>query len=206
MRRRFLGIVFDLDGTLTTPHLLDYARMRARINCPRGADILSWVSSHAGEERNAYETIVREEESLGLDAVQASPHLSELFDKLSERCKKDGLTLGILTRNNEIVMNATLEKLFPKEDPFSLKISRDWRGGPPKPHPAALNHMAESWGVAASELIMVGDSADDIQCSKAAGALAVAFGPDPHAKALCDVHISNLLDVEKILVGALYKE
>lgn len=43
--------------------------------------------------------------------------------------------------------------------PFAPALSREF--APYKPNPASLLHIAEKWGVAPGELVMIGDSAKD---------------------------------------------
>lgn len=62
------------------------------------------------------------------------------------------------------------------------------RSFPYKPSPAALQHIAQQWGISASECIMVGDSAkDDVVCGNRAGAVTVLLdtGVCPAAPWLC---------------------
>lgn len=70
--------------------------------------------------------------------------------------------------------------LIDNTEAFSIMISRSFQ--PVKPHPAAIHHICGFWGVDASDVIMCGDSIDDIACGKAAGATTVLIGEDgePH--------------------------
>lgn len=56
---------------------------------------------------------------------------------------------------------------------FSPIITREFR--PPKPHPAGILHIAERWDLEnrADDLIMVGDSVDDMTAGFRAGAATV---------------------------------
>ena len=55
--------------------------------------------------------------------------------------------------------------------PFSPIVTRAFQ--PPKPSPAGILHIAEAWGAAPAQLVMVGDSADDMAAGRGAGALTV---------------------------------
>lgn len=83
-------------------------------------------------------------------------------------------------------MTHFLENHLPSHiKPFSPIITRDFR--PPKPSPAAILHIAQSWNVTADDsasskagagrlllpLIMVGDSVDDMTAGREAGTLTV---------------------------------
>lgn len=48
-------------------------------------------------------------------------------------------------------------------------LTRDFEGGF-KPSPAPLLHAAQRWGVEGADLLMVGDSRDDLEAGAAAGA------------------------------------
>lgn len=56
---------------------------------------------------------------------------------------------------------------------FHPIVTRDFR--PPKPDPAGILHIAESWGLGGggSGLVMVGDSLDDMTAGHRAGAATV---------------------------------
>ena len=44
---------------------------------------------------------------------------------------------------------------------------------PPKPHPAGILYIGNQWGIRASEMIMVGDSMDDMIAGREAGVTTV---------------------------------
>jgi phosphoglycolate phosphatase-like HAD superfamily hydrolase len=61
---------------------------------------------------------------------------------------------------------------FIPEQKFEPIITRAFK--PPKPSPAGINHIAKSWGLpSARNLIMVGDSIDDMTAGHKAGAATV---------------------------------
>ena len=196
LRRRVSAVVFDLDGTLTLPGAIDFARMRERILCPSTSDILAHVEQRPLAERAALHAMIAEEEELGLARVQPMVGTTELFAHLRARTPR--LLTGILTRNNNSVMARTLSQMALPWS-FDLELSRDWSGGPPKPHPAALLHMAHQWGVEPSECIMVGDSDDDVLAGRAAGFTTVAIGKDARAVALAHHSIQSLAELVAIL-------
>lgn len=199
--RRIRAVVFDLDGTLTLPGAIDFARMRSRIQCPPDTDILTWVSSFTESDprrREQLEEIIREEEDLGLKAARPMPDAEALFKWL--KAQDPPLKIGLLTRNNTRVMDQTL-KLF-STDPFDIKLSRDWTGGPPKPSPAAILHMGEVWGLKGEEIVMVGDSDDDVMSGRGAGcALSICIGDYKKAVDLCDKQIKCLSELMPLLLS-----
>ncbi len=196
-RRRFLACVFDLDGTLTRPGAIDFARLRARLAIPPGADILGHTAAQPPERRAAAHAIIAEEEELGLANVQAMTGAAELCAFFRQRAAPQ-LRTGILTRNNDSVMHRTLAGLA-LPHAFDLTLSRDWPGGPPKPHPAALLHMAAAWGLPPSACVMVGDHSDDLLAGRAAGFFTVLIGEDVAARAHADHCITSLAELVPLL-------
>ena len=198
-RRRVGAIVFDMDGTLTVPGAIDFASMRARVGVPPGEDILRHISSPALPEleRARLRGIVEEEEALGTVRCALMPDAGHLFEWLAaRRALRPGTRVGLITRNNSAAMARTIE-LIGVPGAFDMALSREWGGGPPKPHAAPLLSMLRAWGVEPEEAVMVGDSRDDVLCGRGAGALCVlvggrddAGGPDhvvPTLAALCEL-------------------
>ena len=68
--------------------------------------------------------------------------------------------------------------------PFVPALSRDCIE--PKPSPASLLHIAERWGVAPGELVMVGDSAkDDVRTPQKGVVVVVVFGGERSEMSVC---------------------
>ncbi|KES13344.1 putative phosphatase [Snodgrassella alvi SCGC AB-598-P14] len=80
-----------------------------------------------------------------------------------------GLPLAVITNKNEILAVELLCELG-LADSFSLVVGGDTLAEK-KPSPMPLLHTAEVLGVPIGNLLMVGDSANDILAAKAAGAL-----------------------------------
>lgn len=80
-----------------------------------------------------------------------------------------GLPLAVITNKNEILAVELLCELG-LADSFSLVVGGDTLSEK-KPSPMPLLHTAKVLGVAIQNLLMVGDSANDILAAKAAGAL-----------------------------------
>ena len=209
--RRVRGLVLDVDGTLTCPHAIDFAALRARGGAPAGVDVLTHSAAQPAPARGALLAAVADEEARGLDRARVAPHAAELFAFLA----RARLPRALLTRNNEAVLHATVARVLRPHLPpaaeqaaadaeaeevaaagfFSVMLSRAFE--PPKPHPAALQHVAERWSLAPADLAMAGDAEDDMLCARAAGALAVLVGTEaslgaefgralPHAHCVVD--------------------
>lgn len=159
--------VFDLDGTLTVP-VHDFAGIRRALSIPEQRDILGHLARLPAAEAAAKHAWLLEHERQLAQAARASAGATELVRRLQTR----GCRLGILTRNARALAQITLQAIG-LEDAFDPEdiLGRD--EAPPKPHPGGLLRLAQRWGVAPSELVMVGDYRYDLECARAAGARGV---------------------------------
>ena len=197
------GIVFDLDGTLTRPSSIDFARMRARVGVPLGSDTWSYVCTLSGAARAAAEAAVEEEEEAGLARTELRADAAHLLAALAAR----GMRRGLLTRNNTRVMQravALIHTAVGREDVFCTALSRSFV--PAKPHPAPLLHICAAWGLPPSEVVMVGDHLDDILCARAAGCTGVLIGGDEEARPHADHCINELSELLEIIAQTPQKE
>lgn len=85
--------------------------------------------------------------------------------------KSLGIPLVVITNKNEILAVELLKQLG-LADYFSLILGGDSLSEK-KPSPLPLQHAAEVLGIDAANMIMVGDSHNDILAAKAAGCLSV---------------------------------
>jgi HAD superfamily hydrolase (TIGR01549 family) len=202
MRRALRALVFDMDGTLTLPGAIDFSAMRSRIGAPPGVDILTHVdAAPTDDERRLRAAAVADEEARGLERVALMPDISSIVDFTAAR---PSLRVGLITRNNAAAASHTMSLLQAVGARFDHSLSREWSGGPPKPHPAGLLYMIQDWEVNVEETVMVGDSIDDVLCGKAAGATSVLIGSihEPDAKKVAHFHVQTLTE----LVDLLHKE
>ena len=198
--RRLRAIVCDMDGTLTVPGSIDFKRLRSRLACPPGVDVLTFCDLAASpEERAARHALIVEEEMLGLRDTRLMPDIAALARFAAAR---PSLRWALLTRNNKAAAAHNVLALGAAGVRFDAVLSREWAGGPPKPHPAALLHLAGAWGYAPGELAMVGDAEDDIMCGRAAGATAVLIGGgegEPGAKENAHHCVASLTALVELL-------
>ncbi|HET6334746.1 MAG TPA: HAD family hydrolase [Polyangiales bacterium] len=159
--------VFDMDGTLTVA-VHDFAAIRVALSIPEESDILSHLARLPAAEAATKHAWLLEHERELAHASRASAGAVELVRQLRTR----GCRLGILTRNARELALITLEAIGLADafDPNDI-LGRD--EAPPKPHPGGLQQLAQQWGVASSELVMVGDYLFDLECARAAGARSV---------------------------------
>jgi hydrogenase expression/formation protein HypE len=162
------GILFDFDGTLTRPGLLDFPAIKKALGCPADQPILEFIESRPMEMRPHLMSILDEWE---IEAARGSiPNLG------AERClktlKQGGILLGILTRNSlQSVKQALTSFDGISMNDFTTVITRETSR--PKPHPEGVYQAANQMGVQTSEILMVGDFRFDILAGRAAGARTV---------------------------------
>jgi len=80
---------------------------------------------------------------------------------------------------------------FLPDHKFEPIITREFL--PPKPHPAPILHIAEQWNLKPQNLIMVGDSIDDMKSGKAAGATTVLI------KSNVNYHIESIEQTDYVI-------
>jgi len=166
------GVVFDMDGTLTLPGQIDFARMRERVGVPAGDIVTGLRERHAQDPAALAEAMaqVEEEERRAFDPPQLQPGLQECIRDLLGA----GIRVGLATRNGPSCVEALLRHAELPPGAFSPVLTRD-SGLPSKPDPAPVLHCCKEWGVEPSSVLMVGDHPDDLRCGRAAGSLTAAM-------------------------------
>ncbi|KAI8255076.1 hypothetical protein K4K58_005899 [Colletotrichum sp. SAR11_239] len=172
---------------ISEPQTYMFKEMRDALKITKSVDILDHI--YALPTPEAQETAmesIRQIERTAMASQVAQPGLVELMSYLDSR----GVRKGICTRNFDTPVAHLLGK-FLEGSLFEPIITRDFR--PPKPDPAGILHIAKSWGLVkeapigadgqeaqgdAAELIMVGDSIDDITAGRRAGAATVLLAND----------------------------
>jgi phosphoglycolate phosphatase-like HAD superfamily hydrolase len=159
------GILFDFDGTLTRPGLLDFPAIKKALGCPADQPILEFIETRPMEMRPRLMSM--------LDVWEIEAARRSIPNFGAERClrilKRGGLLLGILTRNSlQSVQQALIAFDGIGINDFRTVITREVSR--PKPHPEGVYQAADQMGVQTSEILMVGDFRFDILAGKAAGA------------------------------------
>lgn len=178
--------VFDMDGTLTLA-VHDFPAIKRALGIAQDEDILGHLAALPVAEAQAkHAWLMEHERELAIGAV-AAPGAVELVRSLHAR----GVRLGILTRNAHELALVTLAAIGLGECFASCDvIGRD--EATPKPDPDGLLQLAARWGVAAEELVMVGDYRFDLDCARAAGAFAVLVNlPENLWPELTDLHAED---------------
>lgn len=153
-----------MDGTLTVSNI-DFAAMRERTGIPAG-DLFTVMEEwrDAGRVAHAMDII------LGLEAeAQRTLQLQPGLQALLEQCVADGLRLAIVTRNTNDAVDALFARLGERWRPaFAPLLTRHFKYV--KPDRRLLLHVAQAWGVPPSQLLMVGDSREDVEIGAICGA------------------------------------
>ena len=158
------GVLYDFDGTLTFPGALDFPALKHEMSCPEDIPILEYLETLSpGRKARLYLILKQKEEEA---ARNSRPNLA------AERClaslKKKGVPLGIITRNSKkSVLSALNHFKHCSIHDFHAVMTRE--NSLPKPHPDGIYQSAEKMGVAASDLLVVGDFRFDIIAGRAAG-------------------------------------
>jgi len=165
---RIAAVLFDFDGTLTRPDLIDFAAIRRDVGCPAGKGLLEHIREVEDlDERRSYEGILQRAEAQAADKAAPNRGASELVAFLRQR----RVPMAIITRNTAAMVERSLQRMegMGPED-FSAVISRDLPLDP-KPHPDGVFRAAEELGVKLGELLVVGDHAFDVEAGRGAGSL-----------------------------------
>lgn len=186
------GIIFDMDGTLVDSRL-DFDAMRLDMGLPAGTPILEALSIvPEGEDRTRMLHLMRLHELRGADAAVLFDGVTEFLAHLEQA----GIVSAILTRNSRESTERTLNRL---ELRFSQVITRE--DAPPKPDPTGVRLIAERWGLAADEVIVIGDYVYDLQAGRRAGMRSVLFAPEavPQFAAEADFVLRHFQDAAALL-------
>ncbi|KAL3464071.1 HAD-like domain-containing protein [Aspergillus heterothallicus] len=194
------GIVFDVDGTLCLPQNYMFGEMRAALGISKSVDILHHIRRlPTAEEQLEASNKIKAIEREAMQHQEPQPGLVELMDYLQER----GIKRALCTRNFETPVTNLLKNYLPTHV-FMPIITRETPGLLPKPDPAGLLHIANKWGLenGGDNLIMVGDSIDDMSAGHTAGAATVLLLNDHNRHLrehmhtdLCIEKLSELIDI-----------
>ncbi|GHB07469.1 phosphoglycolate phosphatase [Salinicola rhizosphaerae] len=188
-------VAFDLDGTLidSVPDLaaaVDAMLSERGLPAAGEARVRDWVGngSHKLVERALQWACLREPAEAETDAALARfmdfygqdpcartrvyPGVVKALERLHER----GIIVTLITNKPAAFIDPLLRGLSLASF-FQLALGGDSLPEK-KPHPAPLLHMAEHFGVAPANALMVGDSRHDVEAGKRAGfrTLAVPYG------------------------------
>ncbi|CAI2024597.1 hypothetical protein SEUBUCD646_0H01770 [Saccharomyces eubayanus] len=200
--RHIKAVVFDMDGTLCLPQPWMFPAMRNAIGLhDKSIDILHFIETLPTEkERKEACNQIEVVEAKAMNQMQPQPSLIDLMKYLTT----NGISKNICTRNVGAPVETFVARFIPQEfSKFDHIITRDFK--PTKPQPDPLQHIASKLNLSPSEMIMVGDSYDDMKSGRSAGCLTVLLKNHVNGhlvlenKDLVDVSIEDLSEIIKLI-------
>jgi HAD superfamily hydrolase (TIGR01509 family) len=186
------AVIFDLDGTITRPYF-DFDAIREEIGLAKDSGpILESMGKMTAEQRNRAEQILRSHEEKAVMESTLNPGAKRTLSAL----RAAGIKIGVLTRNRR-------SNAFAIADKHGLKFDAvvDREDGPIKPDAFGVLRLCEQFGVKPQDTLVVGDYLFDLQCAKAAGAVAVLLTNHQRADEFaehadfCIENISGILQI-----------
>jgi len=152
-----------MDGTLTEAHI-DFADMRARTGIPQG-DLFTVMESWDNPAAiKAAMDVILEIEAGAAARVRLKEGAVELLSTLKDK----GCRVALVTRNTPASVQAFFDLVGPEWAAlFDPVLTREFPYV--KPDKRLLEHVAQAWGLEPWRLLMVGDSAEDVEVGNAAG-------------------------------------
>ena len=132
--------------------------------------VIARLVERGHESSDAEKRVVK----VAADAVSAFGPVQPLGDVAASllALRASGLRVGVATSDDRANTVSELTDLGVVDLVDTMRCADD--GGPVKPDPAVLSSIATEWSVAASELVFVGDSLNDMATARAAGCSFVA--------------------------------
>lgn len=189
------AVIFDLDGTITEPYF-DFDAIREEIGLPRNSGpILESMEKMTPQQRRTAEKILYYHEQKAVIESKLNADTKETLSKI----RAEGIHIGILTRNKRdnafaIALKHDLE--------FDAVVGRE--DGPVKPDAFGVLKLCRKFGVKPEETLLVGDYLFDLQCAKAAGAVAVLLANHHQAGEFvehADFSIENISGILEIIAN-----
>ncbi len=164
------AVLFDFDGTLTVPGVLDFQSIKQAVNCPEKIPVLEYIESLG--DKNQKKEAMNLLDAFETDAARLSQpnfYAEELV--LSLRSKK--IQTGIISRNSLRSIRIALENFTSIGlSDFDVIVSRD-DPVPPKPSPEGIVLAAKKMNAAPGQVAVVGDYIFDVEAGRSAGAVTI---------------------------------
>lgn len=157
---RLRGVIFDFDGTLVSQEL-DFPAIRQEIGLPVGQPLLEALERMTGSELERALAIIDRHERAAAATAQLLPGVREFTFWL----KQQGVLQAVLSRNSRHSVREVLRRL---DLAFDSIVARE--DAPYKPDPGGIFKICSHWGVAPSDVAMIGDFLFDIEAARRAGA------------------------------------
>lgn len=206
--REIKGVIFDMDGTLTKPQTWMFGEMRRQVGVPDNVDILVHLEAlETADEKHEAEMKLRAIEEKAMREQEPTAGLLDAFETLH----KLNIKTSICTRNVPKPVTDFCLKFLNHSDPFNPDnteglitgpiVTREFK--PPKPAPEPILHICNSWGVDPKEVVMVGDSIDDMQAGFNAGCAIVLINHDDNHHVKSQISIDGVVTDLHELITAL---
>ena len=199
MKMLLQAVLFDFDGTLTEPGILDFQAIRKALKCPPELLILEYIEQLTDVEKHSQAIRILESfETNAAEHCRANEGAEEIIPFL----KSESLKLGIITRNSlRSVLMALKSFRYVNESDFNVIITRD-NSVKPKPDPGGILMAADRMHVSANQILVVGDYRFDVEAGHRAGTRTVFLDnrkttqyPEPPA----DFTIHHLNELKNII-------
>lgn len=162
-----------MDGTLTRP-VIDFGEIRNAIGVrDRSQPIFEQIMEMEAPKKLRALQILEQMEMLAAEKSEANPGLDQLIDFL----ERSSIQKSIYTRNSKKALDLTLGKIG-LSGKFSPLVTRDHKLKL-KPDPEMIHHILRSWGLAPSQVLVVGDYDFDITAGRAANCRTVYLNHFP---------------------------
>lgn len=139
-------------------------------------------------------------EAKAMKEMQPQPGLVDIMRYLT----KNGISKNICTRNVGAPVETFVKRFIPSElSRFDYIVTREFR--PTKPQPDPLLHIASKLNIRPLEMIMVGDSFDDMKSGRSAGCFTVLLKNHVNGhlllehKELVDVSVEDLSEIIELI-------
>lgn len=153
------AVLFDMDGTLTTP-ALDFPRIKQAMGIDPQRPILEALAQMSPAARRAAEDVLNTFEEEAARTSTLNPGCREVLALLDA----GGIRTALITRNSRSSVTTVLAAHGLQ---ISVLISRD--DAPPKPDPEPLFRACRALEVPPGQAWMVGDGEFDVQAGLNAG-------------------------------------
>lgn len=185
-----------MDGTLTIP-VHDFEDIRRQLGIESGTPILEEIGKMSVDQARETHRKLHEIEMEIAALATPQPGAVELLTQLTE----NGMRLGILTRNDEDIAEATL-KASGLNGFFDSACIVGRETCAPKPLPDGVLHLLRKWSAPATDTVMVGDFLYDIEAGKRAGVRTVHFDSSGTFSwpQFTDHRVTSLSDIQ-LLIG-----
>jgi len=187
-----------MDGTLTMP-IHDFNDIRRQLGIKENTPILEAIEQMPPEQAADVHSRLHEIEMEIASLARPQPGAESLLQDLTTF----GCRLGIVTRNDEDIAQATLTASG-LDQFFEVDYVVGRETCAPKPQPDGVLHLLSKWAASPKNTVMVGDYLYDIEAGKRAGVRTVHFDSSGIFQwpQFTDHRVTRIADI-KTLLGQL---